>query len=81
MGNNTALKRHSENKNSIHSFPSNTADIDKLIFSIILHRFPLNLFFNFSCSRNQAYTNAEKELKSQQAAFNPAQRKHKLKCS
>lgn len=81
MGNSTALKRHSENKNSIHSFPCNTADIDKLIFSIILHRLAFNLLFNFSCSRNQAYTNAEKELKSQQAAFNPAQRKHKLKCS
>lgn len=81
MGNNTALKCHSENKNSIHSFPSNIADIDKLIFSIILHRFALNLFFNISCSRNQAYTNAEKELRSHQAAFSPAQRKHKLKLS
>lgn len=68
MGNNTALKCHSENKNSIHSFASNRADIDKLIFSIILHRFAPNLFFNFSYSRNQVYTNAEKELKSQQAA-------------
>lgn len=81
MGNNTALKHHCENKNSIHSFPSNIADIDKLIFSIILRRFALNLFVNVRCSRNQAYTNAEKELKSQQAAFNPAQRKHKLKLS